>query len=335
MAVRSSLFAFAVLILTASPLVAGPPDGPAKRTSVDRRRPAASDLSGEWRMFLPAGWERTVRLERLGENRYYFHPPFVMKGTYEVRGREMAFVSEDRIAGDADLRPEEETPPAKSTDGEFVWSVRSPYLMTLTSGAAGYRDAVLFRSNGREIRAGEAPEDAAAPETERSSRADGAPFSPLAIDLPATDLAVKLFSGEKGTRHPDGELAFPVTITNGSQQPIQLKLPSEPGPESSVAAYVRPANRAQAEKETPPYVAMHVYRAGDGAERPEVTILPGESFEFDAMLSRFRADEPQRRLEPQRTYEIRLSMTFKAEGTLQYLAGPRGNVVTFEPLRIR
>jgi hypothetical protein len=104
-------------------------------------RRQSHDFSGTWRVLLPAGFEHQVTLTSAGENRFRVEPRSLnMSGVYEVRGDRLVLVEpqEERLRG-------------------FEWSIRSPFLMTLTSEAtntgATYRDAVLFRSNdirGRE-----------------------------------------------------------------------------------------------------------------------------------------------------------------------------------------
>lgn len=319
---RRSLWTLLVVCAFAQPgaLFAEPGAKPARESEVGARK--APDLSGEWKLFLPAGFERTVTLEPAPDGRYFLSP-YNLGGTYELRGERLVCLSSERLA------PGTKVELARG----YEWEIRSPYLLTLVhqpkNPPSNYLGAVLFRAKEREEK-----ERASAVEPNDPAKlvaADAAPFSPLAIDLSKTRLDVKLLLGERGTRFPDGDLVFPVTIRNRSKQTIGLKLPREPGAESSIAAHVRPADSSHPEKKTPRSVAMHVYRVGDEAEKREMLIFPGETLEFDAKLNWPGAGEPQRRLEPQRTYEIQLSMTFMAEGRLQYLAAPRGSVVTFDP----
>jgi hypothetical protein len=320
---RRSLWTLLVVSAFAQPgaLFAEPGPKPARESEVAGRK--APDLAGEWKLFLPAGFERTVTLEPAPDGRYFLSP-YNLGGTYELRGDRLVRLSTERLAPGTKV----ELSPA------FEWELRGPYFLTLVrepeNPPGDYLGAVLFRAKESEEK-----KRASAVEPNDPVKvvvADAAPFSPLAIDLSKTRLDVKLLPGEKGARFPDGNLVFPVTIRNRSKQTIGLKLPSGPGTESSIAAHVRQVDASQPEKKTQPTVTMHVYRAGDGAEKPEMTIFPGESFEFDAKLNWPRAGEPQRRLVPQRSYEIQLSMTFMAEGKLQYLVAPGGSVVTFDPL---
>lgn len=91
------------------------------------------DLSGSWRVFLPAGFEHTVTLTLVEGNVYRLQPgSLTFSGLYEVRGDGFILVqpSQPRLKG-------------------FEWKIRSPYLITLveqpSNTGANYLGAVLFR----------------------------------------------------------------------------------------------------------------------------------------------------------------------------------------------
>jgi hypothetical protein len=91
------------------------------------------DYSGNWRMFLPAGFELEARLEKVAESRYRFTAGGSrFNGVYETRDNRLVIVEpqETRLEG-------------------YVWDVRSHYLLTLVEQSPklenDYRGAVLFR----------------------------------------------------------------------------------------------------------------------------------------------------------------------------------------------
>jgi hypothetical protein len=92
------------------------------------------DLSGKWRMFLPAGFEHEITLTRVGDNRYRLEPRVLnFAGVYELDDQNFTIVEpkEPRLAG-------------------FQWQMRSEYLLTLVGQSdktgADYLGAILFRS---------------------------------------------------------------------------------------------------------------------------------------------------------------------------------------------
>ncbi len=91
------------------------------------------ELSGPWRMFLPAGFEHQVTLQRAGDNRYELQSQGLNSGgLYEVRG--------DRL-----VRIQDEP----ADHGTFQWHMRSSYMLTLvdqpTNLGSDYSGAVMFR----------------------------------------------------------------------------------------------------------------------------------------------------------------------------------------------
>ncbi len=91
-----------------------------------------ADLSGPWRMLLPAGFEHAIKLVALEDGRYRLDGEGLNScGTYEVRDKRLVIVeaTEPRYLG-------------------FEWEIRSPYLLTLVGQSEleqDYRGAVLFR----------------------------------------------------------------------------------------------------------------------------------------------------------------------------------------------
>lgn len=91
------------------------------------------DLSGIWRMFLPAGFEREVNLERDEGGRYRFKSGGSrFDGIYEIQDRRLVC-----------------TVPNDAGDEGFAWRVRSPYMLALDedprTGGGDYAGAILFR----------------------------------------------------------------------------------------------------------------------------------------------------------------------------------------------
>lgn len=288
------------------------------------------DVSGEWQMFLPAGWEQTVTIERLGENRYYVRPPYVMKGTYVVEEGRLTRLSEERLEGEA--KPESKLPAREA----FAWEIRSPYMLTLVpderSRSNDYLGATLFRPRETGTDEAKAPIDEA--KSKHAEPASGNPDRPFAIDIPETELDVRIFPGQRGSRLPRGELRFPITIRNDSKAPIEFELPRTRGALSSVMARVRLLEPASSGGSETPQIVMSVYRADGDLKNPKVTVLPGEEVRFEAQLG-WSETEPDWRLQRlQRKYEICLSMEFLADGRRQVVTGPRGSVVEFPMLEL-
>jgi hypothetical protein len=97
------------------------------------------DLSGIWRMFLPAGFEREVNLVRDEAGRYRFKAGGTrFDGMYEIEDRRLVC-----------------TVPNDAGDKGLAWRVRSPYMLALDAepqgGSGDYAGAILFRptENGR------------------------------------------------------------------------------------------------------------------------------------------------------------------------------------------
>lgn len=97
---------------------------------------AAPSLEGEWRVFLPAGYEQRTTLIVDGPNAYRLEPGnLTFSGRYEFRDGRLL--------------------PADATDaprGFFAWEFRSPHLLTLIEQRAevgsDYTGAILFRPAG-------------------------------------------------------------------------------------------------------------------------------------------------------------------------------------------
>jgi hypothetical protein len=129
-----------LFVAVAGPATSGAPDAPesnrAAPVAVTPYRQSV-DLTGRWRMLLPAGFEHEVRLVPAGGGAYRLEPGgFNSSGIYSLREGRLVLVepTEQRLAG-------------------FEWTIRSPYLMTLTAqpGNTGsdYSGAILFRSSDR------------------------------------------------------------------------------------------------------------------------------------------------------------------------------------------
>ncbi|HJT31444.1 MAG TPA: hypothetical protein VJ783_05290 [Pirellulales bacterium] len=93
-------------------------------------------LAGEWRVFLPAGYEQRIKLIAEGPNAYRLEPGnLTFSGHYEFRDGRL-------LSADA----------ADAPRGFFAWNVRSPHLLTLVEQRAeigsDYTGAILFRPAG-------------------------------------------------------------------------------------------------------------------------------------------------------------------------------------------
>jgi hypothetical protein len=111
------------------------PEAGGERGAAEAGRPgvrSVQDLSGPWRMLLPAGFEHAVKLVALEDGRYRLDGEALnSNGVYEVRDKRLVIVEakEPRYLG-------------------FEWEIRSPYLLTLVGQSEleqDYRGAVLFR----------------------------------------------------------------------------------------------------------------------------------------------------------------------------------------------
>jgi len=107
---------------------------PGGRTTAVAGRRTAEDLSGEWRVFLPAGFEHRIIIEKVGD-RYLLKPAELnFAGLYDVR--------DDRL-----MVVEPREPHLKG----FEWQIRSPFLLSLSAQSrntgADYTGAVLWRSS--------------------------------------------------------------------------------------------------------------------------------------------------------------------------------------------
>ena len=94
---------------------------------------ASPRLEGEWRVFLPAGFEQPVKLVAVDADTYRLEPgSLTFSGRYEFRDGRLA-------SADAPDAPR----------GFFAWQLRSSHLLTLTQQRADvgsdYTGAVLFR----------------------------------------------------------------------------------------------------------------------------------------------------------------------------------------------
>jgi hypothetical protein len=110
----------------------------AKRAASRPNHPLSWDLSGEWRMFLPAGFEHPITLNKLGEGRYEMLPSHLNgSGIYEVDGKDLVFAKGDPKRGE------------DAEAGAYRWTVTSKHLLTLTKQThktgSDYVGAILFR----------------------------------------------------------------------------------------------------------------------------------------------------------------------------------------------
>ncbi|MFG0333856.1 MAG: hypothetical protein ACF8TS_10880 [Maioricimonas sp. JB049] len=100
---------------------------------VTTRPPTFSDLTGRWRMMLPAGFHHRVTLASVGHEFYVLAPTHLNMGGVYIRDN-------DRLVSLEEHGRKKE---------RFVWDVRSPYLQTLVESTdaygATYEHAVLFR----------------------------------------------------------------------------------------------------------------------------------------------------------------------------------------------
>jgi hypothetical protein len=106
------------------------------------RRPNIPELEGAWRLLLPAGFEQRVTLVRVEGDCYRLAPGgLTMSGLYRLR-RDRLVKSES-----------DPTRPPGRDDGDFAWTIRSPYMIRMTDQPSGlgsdYSGAILFRSNDR------------------------------------------------------------------------------------------------------------------------------------------------------------------------------------------
>jgi hypothetical protein len=117
-------------------------DVPADVTAVQATQalPATSwlDMSGSWRVFLPAGFEQPVTMTRLGGDRYRLEPSsLTFSGTYELRDAELVLVES-----------------AEASEGGFRWHMHSEHLLALVeqnhSCGSTYVGAAMFRARQSE-----------------------------------------------------------------------------------------------------------------------------------------------------------------------------------------
>ena len=113
---------------------ADPPTKPEKRKP-KQALPVkkAVDLSGEWRVLLPAGFEHEIKLTRGEDGEYHLSPGnYTISGTYRLK--DGLLVSDEKDDG---------------PKGQYFWKQRSPYMLTLVKQTAAvgsdYTGAVLFR----------------------------------------------------------------------------------------------------------------------------------------------------------------------------------------------
>lgn len=100
--------------------------------AIGHEEPAS--LAGEWRMFLPAGFEQRVELVAVGPNAFRLEPGnLTLGGRYEFREGRL-------LSADAHDAPH----------GFFSWKFRSAHLLTLVEQRAAvgsdYTGAILFRA---------------------------------------------------------------------------------------------------------------------------------------------------------------------------------------------
>ena len=109
-----------------------PERGARVAAGVDSRR--CFDIAGEWRLFLPAGFEKRVAFEKIEGERYRLTPgKLTFGGIYAVRGDRAVLVE-----------------PNDPSHGGFEWQIRSPYMISLIEQSentgAEYTGATFFRS---------------------------------------------------------------------------------------------------------------------------------------------------------------------------------------------
>jgi len=131
---RPLLACLAIIFLSTSDLDAEP-----KRpmTKVAAKKVAATpnvDLTGEWRLFLPAGNEREMTITRGEDGAYHFAPATLnFGGAYETKNGLLESVDD-----------------ADKPRGQYFWKVKTRYLITTTKQTANvgadYTGAILFRS---------------------------------------------------------------------------------------------------------------------------------------------------------------------------------------------
>lgn len=110
------------------------PSKKAEKHATDSIPAKPVDLSGKWRVYLPAGFENTITLTAGEDGEYHLTPAHLtLSRTYRLKGTQL--VSEETH---------------KPPHGQFFWKVNSPYLITLTKQTArvgsDYTGAILFRS---------------------------------------------------------------------------------------------------------------------------------------------------------------------------------------------
>lgn len=96
-------------------------------------KPIQVELAGEWRVFLPAGFEHEMTLSKISDHNYNLQPAgYNIGGQYTIEGDRLVSVETNAPRG-----------------GRYVWKINTPYLLTLveqtTSVGSDYTGAVLFR----------------------------------------------------------------------------------------------------------------------------------------------------------------------------------------------
>lgn len=108
-----------------------------KRDDSKPRPASITDLTGEWRVFLPAGFEHAMTITRVTDGRYELGPSSLnFAGRYEFDGNFL-------VRDESDVGKSERSP------GDYRWRVVSRHMITLVEQTANtgsdYTGATLFR----------------------------------------------------------------------------------------------------------------------------------------------------------------------------------------------
>ncbi len=130
---RSVLMLLTMSFSAAGSLVAAEDSVPLA-VSAASSRVSKTELAGEWTMYLPAGFEHKITLERVEDGLYRLSPGKLnSSGLYAVK--------DDRLVGVLPTEPEAP---------RFQWTIRSPYMLILAEQpdrlGSNYSGAILFRA---------------------------------------------------------------------------------------------------------------------------------------------------------------------------------------------
>jgi hypothetical protein len=289
--------------LGADEAAAAPPDAAAKPAKA-----AAVELHGEWRLFVPAGFEHEVTLKSRPDKRYRLTPGGLTFGAdYEIQGDYLVSV------------------PGKAGEGSFKWKINSPYLLTLVEQPKNlgqdYRGAVFVRpSIAAQIQLQREAAEAVSGVPKTTLDKQSFPFHP---EVPASKLKIELTPAKTVSRKQK-HLILPLTITNRSALEIQAKLAHEwhggLWPPTAIYASVTPEDA----KEVRP---LHpVYRWGeDGKETVATALPPGKSIELQLRMdwSGTGSVRAMPLMEEPGRYHVRFALVFEAAGQQQYVITDR------------